>query len=45
MLQIHNPNSKQHGSTTQEAKDLGNLQSPRRTIRGDRTDSPRGPGE
>jgi hypothetical protein len=39
-----NPNSKQHGSATQEAKDLGNRRSPRRTIRGDWVDSPRGMG-
>jgi hypothetical protein len=28
-----NPNSKQHRSATQEAEDLGNLRSPRRTVR------------
>jgi hypothetical protein len=39
-----NPNSKQHGSATQEAKDLGNLRSPKQTVRGDQVDSPRGGG-
>jgi hypothetical protein len=37
-----NPSSKQHGSATQEAKDLGNLRSPRRTVQGDRADGPHG---
>jgi hypothetical protein len=39
-----NPNSKQHGSTTQEAKDLSNLQWPGRTVRMEGADCPRGPG-
>jgi hypothetical protein len=39
-----NPNSKQHGSTTQEAKDLGNLRCLGRTVRGDRANSLQGPG-
>jgi hypothetical protein len=37
-----NPNSIQHGSTTQRAKDLGNLESTRRTVRSVRADCPRG---
>jgi hypothetical protein len=40
-----NPNSKQHGSATQEAKILGDLQYPRRTVCGDRADGPRGGGK
>jgi hypothetical protein len=36
-----NPNSKQHGSTTQEAKDLGNLHSLGRTVRVEGADYPR----
>jgi hypothetical protein len=39
-----NPNSKQHGSTTKEAKDLGNLRCLGRTVRGALADSPRGAG-
>jgi hypothetical protein len=37
-----NPNSIQHGSTTQKAKDLGNLESARRTVCSVRADCPRG---
>jgi hypothetical protein len=37
-----NPNSIQHRSTTQKAKDLGNLESTRRTVRSVRADCPRG---
>jgi hypothetical protein len=39
-----NPNSKKHGSATQEAKDLGNLQSLGRTVRGALAYSPQGAG-
>jgi hypothetical protein len=39
-----NPNSKQHGSATQEAKDLGNLQSLGRNVRMEEADYPRGSG-
>jgi hypothetical protein len=39
-----NPNSKQHGSTTQEANDLGNLRGQGRTVRGDWADGPCEPG-
>jgi hypothetical protein len=39
-----NPNSKQHGSATQEANNLGNLRCLGRTVRGDLADRPRGPG-
>jgi hypothetical protein len=35
-----NPNSKQHKSTTQEARDLAYLRSLGRTVCGDRADSP-----
>jgi hypothetical protein len=38
------PNSKQHGSATQEAKDLGNMQSLGRTVRMEGADCPRGGG-
>jgi hypothetical protein len=38
------PNSKQHRSATQEAKDLGNLRCLGRTVRMDQADCPRGPG-
>jgi hypothetical protein len=37
-----NPNSNQHGSTTQKAKDLDNLESTRRTVRSVQADCPRG---
>jgi hypothetical protein len=37
-----NPNSIQHGSTNQKAKDIGNLESTRRTVRSVRADCPRG---
>jgi hypothetical protein len=37
-----NPNSIQHGSATQKAKDLGNLESTRRTVRIVQGDCPRG---
>jgi hypothetical protein len=37
-----NPNSIQHGSTTQKAKDLGNLESTRWTVRSVRADCPQG---
>jgi hypothetical protein len=37
-----NPNSIQHRSTTQKAKDLDNLESTRRTVRSVRADCPRG---
>jgi hypothetical protein len=37
-----NPNSIHHGSTTQKAKDIGNLESTRRTVRSVRADCPRG---
>jgi hypothetical protein len=39
-----NPNSKQHGSTTQEAMNLGDLQWPGRTVRTEGADCPRGLG-
>jgi hypothetical protein len=39
-----NPNSKQHESATQEAKDLGNLHSLGRTIRVEGVDCPWGKG-
>ena len=39
-----NPNSKQHGSATQEAKDLGNLHSLGQTVRVEAADCPRRPG-
>jgi hypothetical protein len=39
-----NPNSKQHESTTQEAKDLGNLQSLGQTVCMEGADCPRGLG-
>jgi exo-beta-1,3-glucanase (GH17 family) len=39
-----NPNSKQHKSTTQEAKDLSNLHSLGRTVRMEGADCPRGHG-
>jgi hypothetical protein len=37
-----NPNSIQHGSTTQKTKDLGNLESTRWIVRSVRADCPRG---
>jgi hypothetical protein len=37
-----NPNSIQHGSTTQKAKDIGNLESTRWTVREEGADCPRG---
>jgi hypothetical protein len=39
-----NPNSKQHGSATQEVSDLGNLQCQGRTIYMDQVDCSQGPG-
>jgi hypothetical protein len=39
-----NPSSKQHGSATQEEKDLGDLRSLGRTVRMDQADCARGPG-
>jgi hypothetical protein len=36
------PKPIQHGSTTQKARDLGNLESTRRTVRSVRADCPRG---
>jgi hypothetical protein len=39
-----NPKQSQSESETQEAKDLGDLRSPRRTVRNDRADSPRWAG-
>jgi hypothetical protein len=39
-----NPNSIHHGSTTQKAKDIGNLESTRRTVRSVRADRPQCPG-
>jgi hypothetical protein len=39
-----NPKRSQSGSTIQEAKDLAALRDTRRTVRGDRADSPRGTG-
>jgi hypothetical protein len=39
-----NPNSKHHGSATKEAKDIGDLRSPRWTVSGDRADGLRGSG-
>jgi hypothetical protein len=40
-----NPNSKQHGSASQEVKDLGNLQCLGRTVRGALVDSQQGARE
>jgi hypothetical protein len=40
----NNPNSKQYGSATQEAKDLGNLRCLGQTVCGGRADGPRGLG-
>jgi hypothetical protein len=40
-----NPNSKKHGSATQEAKDISDLHNLGRTVRVEAADCPWGPGE